>query len=99
MTSADVVIEGSSAPDYFGLALTEGDFDGDGLPDLAIGAADQRGYNSYSGIDEYGTIFIYPNAKLLGAASLDDGDAGMRITGYELKDSFGQALLASDLEK
>lgn len=94
MGDADVLIDDSVGPDYFGLGLAAGDFDGDGAQELAIGAPDSDS-SSPSGSADKGMLFFY---DLDGAGStLDIWDADGRISGDERTSMFAQTVLAADL--
>jgi FG-GAP repeat len=59
-----VKFTGSAATDYFGSSVAMGDFNGDGLADIAVGAPG----NSAGGVDGGHTVFIYGSAANLTAA-------------------------------
>lgn len=95
LTAADaaVVIEGVSTANYAGWSLAPGDFNGDGTPDLAVGAC---GWN-YS----VGAIYVVYGPL---PAQVDLADH-LRITGTpvppfgsQTKDGLGCVLAAADLD-
>lgn len=82
--SADHIIDGS---DYFGWALTTGDFDNDGTTDLTVGA------NNYAGLTGQSYIFYNDGSMPTTAASAD-----AVITGEGVNNSFGQSMITSDFD-
>jgi hypothetical protein len=86
--SADVTIDSSSS-DYLGTALAAGDFDDDGLDDLAIGAPYDFSGTSY--------VSIFGGADMI-AGTYAPSDASAEITGAGSYDYFGARLLAPDLD-
>ncbi len=92
---ADLQIDGSVGPDYFGLGLAAGDFDGDGVAELAVGAPDSDS-SSPSGSADKGMLFFYDLADA--GSNLDIWDADGRIAGDERTSMFSQTLLAADLD-
>ncbi len=76
-----VKFTGNNAQEYFGASVAMGDFNGDGLADIAVGAPG----NSAGGTDAGQTSFIYGSqANLTQAASVNDETlaAGGTSTGY-----------------
>ena len=84
--SADVIITGGAAGDYFGIALTSGDLNADGKTDLAVGA---RYYSSGTG-----RAYIFYND---GSIPTTAATADVTITGTAASDSFGSGLTTGDL--
>jgi len=95
-SDADVVITVPGGPGYFGHGLAAGDFDDDGVDDLAIGAPDSLDYSS---VDEAGAVWVWSGLDVAGGATaLDDRDAWASVTGGAVGDAFGQAILSADLQ-
>ena len=93
-TAADLVITGTGSPDYFGFSMATGDFDGDGLADLAISAPDATDYNS-SPNDE-GIVYVFSGSAMSIATTMDTTDATTTITS-STTDAFGMSMVAGDL--
>ncbi|MCP3963765.1 MAG: hypothetical protein GY719_38505 [bacterium] len=81
----------------FGYALTVGDFDGSGFDDLAISAPNKDG----GGIEDSGLVYVIESAGAAGLVLTGIQFWGQDFAGVaeaaEVDDSFGQALLAADL--
>jgi len=86
-TQVEIILTG----DYFGYALTRGDFNGDSLQDLAVGVP-----KNTSGTQTPGAVFIFFNAGDLEIMDLDESMADLRIPGEEGTD-FGSVLSSGDL--
>ncbi|MDD5397310.1 MAG: FG-GAP-like repeat-containing protein, partial [Candidatus Moranbacteria bacterium] len=84
--SADVMIIGESASNYFGWAMTAGDFNGDGKTDLAVGA---WGYSSNTGR----TYVFYNDGTIPTTAATAD----VVFTGESANSNFGYQMMAGDL--
>lgn len=88
----------AEARDYFGTALTTGDFDKDGFADLAIGAAGE----AIGAVDDAGAVnVIYGSENGLAADRNQlwyQGHSGIEDTPEEL-DRFGGALAGGDFNK
>jgi hypothetical protein len=97
-SSSGIDIEATAnAYDYFGWALTAGDFDGSGTDDLAVGV---RG-DSVSGRDNAGVVnVLYSNA--VGLNTVDNQLWHQDRGGIEFRawsnDTFGWALIAGDFD-
>jgi uncharacterized protein (TIGR03437 family) len=79
--------------DAFGSSIAIGDLNGDGLPDLAIGATDVNdgGLNS-------GQVYIFFGRKSMeGTIDLADGAADVTLIGEAAEDSFGESLAIGDI--
>lgn len=85
----------AEADDIFGAALSTGDFNGDGFPDLAVGVVEE----DIGGVSNTGAIQIfYGSASGLTMTDhiLDQDGAGIAGTG-EVDDFFGEDLASGDL--
>ena len=92
---ADIVLTGMDGPDYFGHGIAAGDFDGDGSPELAVGAPDGTSSTPPASADP-GVVYLY---DLVGRTGwLDQGNASARLRASSRTDLFGQTLLAADLD-
>ena len=90
LADADARLEGTAASEEVGFALAGGgDVDGDGVPDLLVGAPG-AGIN---GADS-GAVFVVPG-PIVGASML--GDAGARLVGAAGSDRAGESLSSADL--
>ncbi|HND34233.1 MAG TPA: MopE-related protein, partial [Myxococcota bacterium] len=66
----DTKIYGDSQNDYFGSAVAGGDFNGDGLVDIAVGAPDDE----YSTNSNLGVVYLYNGAMASGVQLCTDQD-------------------------
>ena len=88
----------SEAGDMFGAALTTGDFNGDGVADLAIGAP---GEAIGSEEDAGAVVIIYGTKKRLSSANaqgINQNSAGISAATAEAGDRFGASLAAGDFD-
>ncbi|MFT7518877.1 MAG: hypothetical protein ACI9MC_001011 [Kiritimatiellia bacterium] len=92
---ADITFKGASSPEDFGVGLAVGDFTGDGVSDLAIGAPDDITYNPALA-DDIGRVYIF-DVTVLGAVA-GPSDAIHVLIGDSKSDAFGQSLHAGDLD-
>jgi hypothetical protein len=83
---ADIKILGNATNDYFGTALTTGDFNADGETDLAVGA---YGYTTNTGR----TYIFYNDGSIPTTAATAD----VTITGEATNNYFGSALTTGDI--
>jgi hypothetical protein len=88
--SADLTITGTALSDFFGVAMTAGDFNADGRTDIAVGA---RGYNPGAAADT-GRAYIFYND---GSTPTAAGSADVTITGGAIGDYFGISLATGDM--
>jgi hypothetical protein len=79
--TADVIITGETTNNYFGYALTAGDFNADGKTDLVVGA------HSYASSRGRAYIFYSQNGQV---------NTNQNITGETTNNYFGYALTAGD---
>jgi hypothetical protein len=101
---ADLEISGDGAGG-FGFALTAGDFDADGVPDLAVGAPGtssafgQMTYWYNYGSNEKGMLYVFSGA-LLGTGSVDASESAQASArGETTGDLFGSVLSgATDID-
>ena len=85
-TGASATILGESAGDEFGIAVGGGgDFDGDGIADLAVGAR----YNAASGLSDAGTAYVFTGTV---SGSMTGADADARILGDAASNQTGWAV-------
>ena len=92
---ADITIEGVG-PDHFGLAMTSGDFDGDGLADLAVGAPDMVSYDDEP--SDEGEVYIFTGSDLSSAGSDIDSDDATAVFTSTDTDGFGRTVVAGDMD-
>ncbi len=84
--SADLTITGTALSDFFGVAMTAGDFNADGRTDIAVGA---RGHSTNTG-----RAYIFYND---GSTPTAAGSADVTITGGASGDYFGISLATGDM--
>ena len=92
---ADVTLVGVGAGD-FGIAMDTGDFDGDGMADLAIGAPDMVDYDDEP--SDEGQVFIFTGSDLSVAASEVDSDEASAVITSTDTDGFGRTVVAGDMD-
>ena len=96
VTDADLTIESGGGPSYFGHGLSVGDYTGDGVDDLAIGAPDGVSY-TYGEANTVGQVYVYNGDSLAAAgASLTEEDADGGLQGENSVDFFGATLATGD---
>ncbi|MCB9759795.1 MAG: hypothetical protein H6739_08120 [Alphaproteobacteria bacterium] len=84
--TAPLDLVGTTSSDYFGYNLEgDGDYDGDGNADLAVGA-----YGNDTAASGAGAVGLFYGP--LGTGSLSDTDAGTVLVGLASSDYFGYAL-------
>lgn len=86
-TSLSMVLTG----DHFGEDLSRGDFNGDGLPDLAVGAP-----GNTTNLEKHGAVFIFLNQGDLEFGDVTESMADLRIEGEE-GTGFGSILSQGDI--
>ena len=90
---ADITLA-SEAPSQFGFSLASGDFDGDGLVDLAAGAPGASEVTESA--DGAGVVRVFTGAALSAGATQSSANAQLEIVS-ESVDHFGAVLAAGDL--
>jgi len=93
-----LVLDGSEAGASFGTALAVGDLDGDGAPELVVGAPD---VDSSIGDDAAGAVYVYDGQALAGALSAAeplDPSRTKLLRGAFPAGRFGAALTLADLD-
>ncbi len=108
--TANLTIYGADSKDYFGWCVETGDFDGDGIEDLMVGAPQGNGWNNAK--DDCGEVYIIWGMNHTGSGlglwgtndtplemDVTDGMLGAkRIIGGNDEDLFGQRIYAADLD-
>jgi len=93
--------EGAESRDHFGTTLATGDFDGDGIDDLAIGAPTD-GESGHGGAGAVGVLYGHASTGLSTGATrqtFDEGfPSGMPGAPPQSSGDFGDALAAGDFD-
>ncbi len=97
-TDADLQIDGDG-PEAFGYALHTADVDGDGTPELLVGAPDGDTLSTASGsaFSTDGEVSIFTGTLLASAATLDSSDASFTLRA-RTNDAFGAAITTADTD-
>lgn len=93
--------DGAEVNDAFGARLVAGDFNGDGRPDLAIGARGES-LASAPGSGQGAVNVVYGSPQGLGTKHsqfIDQGQLGILGEGPENDDEFGDELAAADFNR
>mgnify|MGYP002631160470 CR=1 FL=1 len=85
--SAHVTLDGATSGGGFGSALAMGDFDGNGVADLAIG---EEGDDDT--ITDRGAVWLFKGEELTGSMTSGDADAKLRGNSSSTKPKAGAAL-------
>lgn len=96
-TQDDGGILGAADPDdHFGSSLAAGDFDGDGVEDLAVGSPGEQ----VGGQSEFGLVHLLPGVPGLGVSSVASAmiDRSQVAGAAASGDRFGAALAAGDFD-
>jgi hypothetical protein len=83
-----------SAADAFGAVLASGDFDGDGLADLAVGAPGTNDVGSFN----QGRVYVFPGTVLAAGGAVDAASAPRILQGEAGLDFAGSALAVGDFD-
>jgi hypothetical protein len=92
LDEAIALVEGENSSDYAGRALASGDFDGDGVDDLLVGASghDYDGSGSYAGLRGEAFVMFGP----FSGDARDASDADARFKGDTSSDNLGYTVSA-----
>ena len=95
LTQADVVGEVPESGDSFGYALAAGDFDDDGLDDLAVGAP----YEDRAGVSDSGVVSVFSGSSS-GLTSVGSRVVDFPTLGFlaSVADRFGHVLATGDVD-
>ena len=88
-----------AGPDGFGYAMDTADIDGDGTPDLLVGAPDGESFSYSSGTSftQPGEVSIFSGTLLTTASSVSSTDASFTLRA-ESNHGFGAAISTADTD-
>jgi len=89
--SAKIILTGGASNDYFGNIMAISDLNGDGYPDIAVGA---YGVNVGGGANQ-GRVYIFYSNRISGSVNIDlsaGASVDITLTGGASGDYFGSAL-------
>ena len=97
-TSPDATIYGADTQNRLGRGLDIGDLNGDGLPDIIVGAPGTGGPNTQ--LASAGAVYIVNGASTLQTLyDMRDGAFDARIDGARALENAGAAVAASDIDR
>ncbi len=98
-SSADIVITGRNSGDQLGTSLATGDFNADGIDDLAIGAYNASSFYSYAKDGHPGEVYIMYGKNFWNEKNIDLAykSLGFTIYGGNDGDSFGMSMESADI--
>tara|TARA_Y100001960_G_scaffold229991_1_gene241289 strand:- start:2 stop:2137 length:2136 start_codon:yes stop_codon:yes gene_type:complete len=89
---ADVIINGQSAGDNLGASVASaGDFNGDGIDDIIVGA----GNDDNNGASNSGSAYIFFGGTGVTGTKTADADADVHLNGQNAGDNFGRAVASA----
>jgi hypothetical protein len=96
-TPADLTVAGARAEDDLGAAVASGDFNGDGVADLLIGAPMADGPGGAR--DRAGAAYVFLGSpSLRGSLDVDRGEQNVTIVGADPGDRLGVAVAGGDVD-
>ena len=88
---ANVTLAGETGSDSFGITVTSGDVNGDGISDMIVGATGED-----SGGGAAGAVYVFFGSTSL-AALIDASDADVKLIGEDASDRFGNSVASGDV--
>lgn len=82
LTTAKALIRGIGDYDRFGESIASGDYDGDGVADLAVGAPYAEG-----DVDDVGAVYLFSSAATLGSETTSANQAPLVVRGPDRSSS------------
>ncbi len=89
--NADIIITGANSQDFFGASVAIGDINGDGRPDLIVGAPG----TDFAAIDA-GSVYVFLNAGAPSYFPTSAASANRRIDGNRVLGEFGSFVAIGD---